>query len=1359
MEAQIIDRSSNVAHEVEYHKFDTDKCSEVESAEDWDREGRFDGNMDGQDLLAYISETQDFLEEMEGRLLVSAMVADAVTNGMVNAVLEESSEALAGKETEIVALNDKLEDRDTKLWKLEETLRYNQEERAFHIAESRSDRDRLVMDFMHEKDRMQRKLHEKERQLAGKTEKIFEMETKLEAEENRISALEQQIKSLHEADNSNRREISALVEELKRAKMQQETDHLLFRKETLQNEHIENLQRVIKENNEHIAFLECSISKKDETIMSLKEHNSLQLQNIKNLEVAVREESEGLMLRQEIERCVENTIYEGQLLELSDMFETDRLQLRTVIFDIQQKIEKLKKDSETELTTKKLEILGLAEQLKENEICNGLQTSVIIGILETFIQEFEYQMSQFRQDLDFKNGQINSLAGKLNCLRLESERLQAQISSNHVIDAEIQNNLSTLRANMEMQCSKLKEELEDERATIRDNLLRITKLQTTNDGMDKRLREHKLNLEQLEEKMLEQQWQQETEWQLANQIYERKLIEAMQLIADLYSKLEKKDTELAVHLKTVFALETALNAGRPEVLRLQERLEGFESQIGSLTSIHLHKANSAFDYINSKFLDMTLKLDDFVEFSKMFFQHIQSRVGLFQEEHLEQQWKYGFEEQISELVLREFLKDLEGWLKIKEQEERKPSMLQVRWDEGRVALVNELNHLRQELELLKIEEPVNSPANSDGGNSNGLKYFSLKNGESPDGQRKERPLRRLSAGQISADTSKLEDNSYTTALTRKIAGHSSKGPDLSGHTQTEIPDTIESPLKSMSKEQLTAHYKRVVAELKRENECIVEEKTEEIYKLKRELLREKDSLHSKKDKELNVSKKRIAEITGKLVKLVEENDKLSLAVVEDQNYKMLCRLKDEMQVEKISLLEKVTEKEVELKVLSDELSDALRKDKERSSKESCLLNHIAELESEKAEVDIMTLNTIEILSILFEEAVKERENLLRLALKEQDRIMREKISIEERLHEKDKLLNLVCKENEEHKQQIALLDKLIEDKENASCVADKQLEQRDQIEKEKKMLDQALEECEELKKQKLLLESAILGKNDILDLARSEQEELKEQVLSIKKVVEEKETTLNMALRDLEEARKEKERLEGIIREKETTLNLFAHKEEDQRKQLEAIIADRENACTAAARNIKEHEETIFYLKKNLKEKELSLELSVIVKEEELQQKYLLQEEVQKLKMAVKNMQMHIHTIEKPNKIEAAEAIKKCMDASLELEHRVTEKIQENVSRLEQNKQQLMKLQGQVDALVLRESYYKEKLERKCCNLKKAEEEVDLLGDEVDALLSLLEKIYAALDHYSPVLQHYPGILDLLKLIKRELMDHADSGL
>lgn len=36
--------------------------------------------------------------------------------------------------------------------------------------------------------------------------------------------------------------------------------------------------------------------------------------------------------------------------------------------------------------------------------------------------------------------------------------------------------------------------------------------------------------------------------------------------------------------------------------------------------------------------------------------------------------------------------------------------------------------------------------------------------------------------------------------------------------------------------------------------------------------------------------------------------------------------------------------------------------------------------------------------------------------------------------------------------------------------------------------------------------------------------------------------------------------------------------------------------------------------------------------------------------------------------------------------------------------------------------------------------QVDLLGDKVDYLSDLLEKIYIALDHYSPILKHYPGV-------------------
>uniref|UniRef100_A0A2P2JZA7 Early endosome antigen n=1 Tax=Rhizophora mucronata TaxID=61149 RepID=A0A2P2JZA7_RHIMU len=82
---------------------------------------------------------------------------------------------------------------------------------------------------------------------------------------------------------------------------------------------------------------------------------------------------------------------------------------------------------------------------------------------------------------------------------------------------------------------------------------------------------------------------------------------------------------------------------------------------------------------------------------------------------------------------------------------------------------------------------------------------------------------------------------------------------------------------------------------------------------------------------------------------------------------------------------------------------------------------------------------------------------------------------------------------------------------------------------------------------------------------------------------------------------------------------------------------------------------------------------------------------------------------------------------------------------------QVSSLAGKANKLRRTGLLYKQRLERKCCDLQKAEAEVDLLGDEVDTLSSLLEKIYIALDHYSPILQHYPGVIEILKLVRREL--------
>uniref|UniRef100_A0A0E0AFP9 Uncharacterized protein n=1 Tax=Oryza glumipatula TaxID=40148 RepID=A0A0E0AFP9_9ORYZ len=82
-------------------------------------------------------------------------------------------------------------------------------------------------------------------------------------------------------------------------------------------------------------------------------------------------------------------------------------------------------------------------------------------------------------------------------------------------------------------------------------------------------------------------------------------------------------------------------------------------------------------------------------------------------------------------------------------------------------------------------------------------------------------------------------------------------------------------------------------------------------------------------------------------------------------------------------------------------------------------------------------------------------------------------------------------------------------------------------------------------------------------------------------------------------------------------------------------------------------------------------------------------------------------------------------------------------------------------ALVLTKKglWYKQMLDTRRSQLRKAEAEVDVLGNKVSTLLSLVQKIYVTLEHYSPVFQQYPGLLDaFLKTCKLVAAFHANSA-
>ncbi|KAL0695788.1 hypothetical protein Bca4012_062968 [Brassica carinata] len=223
---------------------------------------------------------------------------------------------------------------------------------------------------------------------------------------------------------------------------------------------------------------------------------------------------------------------------------------------------------------------------------------------------------------------------------------------------------------------------------------------------------------------------------------------------------------------------------------------------------------------------------------------------------------------------------------------------------------------------------------------------------------------------------------------------------------------------------------------------------------------------------------------------------------------------------------------------------------------------------------------------------------------------------------------------------------------------------------------------------------------------------------------------------------------------------------------LECLVKEKENDLAA----VREKLEMIFQEVNNLqskidqqavviqdKDKELRVASSLALEKTEV---YVMEisELRQKLELARKDMKVTENERMKSElKLSSTQAEQKVLQDQIvstvlsfakwsqDVEFLVAEKTKKTNSSLESMQSQLNDLLDEVDELKVRESMYKQQMEKKTCDLQKAETEVDLLGDEIDSLLDLLQKIYIALDHYSPILKHYPGIIEILKLVQREL--------
>ncbi|KAL5731608.1 hypothetical protein ACHQM5_004319 [Ranunculus cassubicifolius] len=718
-----------------------------------------------------------------------------------------------------------------------------------------------------------------------------------------------------------------------------------------------------------------------------------------------------------------------------------------------------------------------------------------------------------------------------------------------------------------------------------------------------------------------------------------------------------------------------------------------------------------------------------------------------------------FRDEIEAMVIQNSIRNFQQEFEVHLQEQR--AQFCSSQITNQLAKIKELSSLRQEVrsisKVLISPEMGQAPLNgSHGGIEN------LENGKRND------HLYRSDSNPISRTSSIVEMNGKEEEVKAVVA------------------ETMDySHLKDKSKDEIISYFKGEMTTTRRKHESLMQEKTEQYFSLKRDMYRDKGPLYTvKRDKEFEAFRKKVPEVLVKLDNMLVENEKLLLI---QENKENICTLENRIASllsENHHLHDKLMHKSKEVKLLLTRVSKAEEKTSNHSMAEAKLLKRIRKLKSEIEDLrieafiredvckyilkdliqkttsvieeariirgstidakpiftcdiedsDMESIIVQEVCGLIFREAAKEAVatiNAMKL-IHEEDNERR--ASLQALILESEKALSLEIEEKEQLKKKILKFSSLEEEKENLvlekAALLTKENERYEVIDQElnttKSKLEKSLKQTEIYKEKISELDQKLVEAMEDLKVAKEEMQRLLE-------IIQEKETALVFAeareldqkkeadsilasvQEDLKGANEEMQRLNGIIQEKETALSVVEARELDQKKQADSILA-------SVHEDLKGANEEMQRLNGIIQKKETALS---VIKAKELDQKKQAESVIA--------------------------SVQKFFNTATDFEDRIVNIVEKNNTRLKCVKTQMDPLTRSSSLSRQMELVYKQILENRYSDLQKAEAEVDLLGDEVDALLTLLEKIYIALYHYSPVLQHYPGIMEILELIKREL--------
>ncbi|AQK43126.1 WPP domain-associated protein isoform X3 [Zea mays] len=422
-------------------------------------------------------------------------------------------------------------------------------------------------------------------------------------------------------------------------------------------------------------------------------------------------------------------------------------------------------------------------------------------------------------------------------------------------------------------------------------------------------------------------------------------------------------------------------------------------------------------------------------------------------------------------------------------------------------------------------------------------------------------------------------------------------------------------LKGMTGQEILNYFRSEISKLKMLHELDLQEKTEELFKFKRE----KWSLALKYDVEFEPLRKRFPEVISRFDQIMSngmEAPTISTSDAVDERSRLNSRI-DSLYCENQHLRNLLAEKTKNVQELSCQISDASKK---MSSQYYLEKEHLRQVKNIKEEYeDLYVESTIrdEIYQTVTSKLVDSHRDIL----EETTQILHAKVSSLEAAHsEKDMALCLSNEENRKLKEKLSILEKVHFIKDN----------QHDQL-----LMKQ---ESEEMILRDIEMEPHVPPQRSC---QISDQDMQYEELIKLNQ-------TLEMASTTLKEVETKKLDYSDITSERK------------QEKQLDSILI------------------SIMDLSKEF----------------------------------------------------------------VEMEHKMSEEIKGNEKKTENLNDRCNHMVQQAIVLTKKGLWYKQMLEIRRSELQKAESEVDVLGGKVNALLSLVQKIYVTLEHYSPVFQHHPVLLD-----------------